>query len=154
MLRLTWHISIQCPPDIIFHQLMTIYRKIASLYYQDMTCIHDATLIFPAINIPIKMTCLMNQPPFVSMKRPLVEYTMSCTLKLMPQKHVSMACRLSVCHRSCLEMIFQAVKPDCLSDWKLFVQMLFTPLWQLQEKHKLKAILFPSATSANITLLK
>ena len=27
----------------IFHKLMTIYRKMASIYYQDMTCIHDTT---------------------------------------------------------------------------------------------------------------
>ena len=42
----SWHISIQCAPDIIFHQLMTIYRKIASSYYQDMACIYDITFNF------------------------------------------------------------------------------------------------------------
>ena len=29
VLRSTWHISIQCAPDIIFHQLASIYSKIA-----------------------------------------------------------------------------------------------------------------------------
>ena len=41
VLRLRKHKSIQWAPDINFEQLMTIYRKITSIYYQDMTCIHD-----------------------------------------------------------------------------------------------------------------
>ena len=32
--------------------------------------------IYREINIPIKMTCLKNQPPVVTMKRPVVEYAM------------------------------------------------------------------------------
>ena len=34
--------------------------------------------IFREVNIPIKMTCLKNQPPVVTMKRPVIaEYAMA-----------------------------------------------------------------------------
>ena len=46
VLRLTKHISIQCAPDIIFHTLISIYSKIAYIYYQDMTCMHGTTFNF------------------------------------------------------------------------------------------------------------
>ena len=58
---------------------MTINRKIASIYYEDMAVYMIQTSSFREINIPIKMsqmTCLQNQPPVVTMKRPVVEYAM------------------------------------------------------------------------------
>ena len=48
----------------------------ASIYYQDITCIHDTTLNFREINIPTKIFSLKNQTPDVTMKRPVVECAM------------------------------------------------------------------------------
>ena len=56
-----WHniiISIQCARIAnIIHKLMTIYRKIASIYYKTWLVYMIQPSIFREISIPIKMTC-------------------------------------------------------------------------------------------------